>query len=130
MISRSQFVAFVLIFSALGIFFFAHNHYSSLMGKEQSFSIVIARFLATINPADRPAALTMTSEGFAITEESAVLFWFAVSGALLVVALCLVSAHRSRSGPSRFFVPLLFASLVTLASLLKVTFDSGLLNAA
>lgn len=97
------------------------------MGNELSFASFIARVLATLNPSDAPVELSMADASFAVTEERAVSFWFAVSGALLLVSLSLVCLHRTRFGPSRFFVPLIFATLIMLGSLLKVTYETGLL---
>jgi len=97
------------------------------MGNELSFANLIAQVLATLNPSDVPVELSMNDVGFAVTEERATMFWFAVSGALSLVALSFVCLHRMRFGPSRFFVPLIFTTLITLGSLLKVTYETGLL---
>tara|TARA_R110001592_G_C13168110_1_gene749557 strand:- start:3301 stop:3693 length:393 start_codon:yes stop_codon:yes gene_type:complete len=128
MVPRIHIAAFILIFTALLIFYFTYYHYMYLQSNELSFAVILASILAFVNPAEAPAELAFAPTGFHLTEHRAIKFWLLLSAVLLMCSFVLACMHRWLHGPSRFFVPIWFTSAVVFGAMVKVTYDMGLLN--
>lgn len=126
MVPRPQFVAMGLIFVGLFLFYFTYYHYMYLQADELTFAQALADILTKLNPAPSDAEYGWVN-GFALTEEWAHRFWFSFSFALLFVALCVTVIQRRQSGPSRLFVPMVFAIITVVGAELKVAYEIGLL---
>lgn len=122
MVPRIQFASFGLIFAGLITLFFAYYHAAYLQAEELTLATFLARLLATINPAEEPAQLAMV-DGFYLTENRAVLFWFYVAATLPVAALLISTVHRIKHGATRLFIPICFAATATIGCILKVAYD-------
>ena len=122
-VSRLHLASLLLIFTGLFVGFFAYYHVMYLQNGDLGLASFLAGILAGLNPAPTSQETALVPGASLLTERSAIQFWFSVAVFLPLLALCLSLFHRYKYGAATLFIPLCFASVATVGSILKVAYE-------